>query len=473
MNLKTFTARSMGEALAAVRRHVGADAVILHTRTYHRGGILGLGSRQVVEVTAVDGQEYAKRRPAPARQRPGPSRPGRRAQTGSRQAARTIPEAPAGEEAPGAQGAAGDLIRRTYAAARAELERSAPPPAPAPGASAGEATSTDNAAGSGAAVGSTAAAPASAPRQAESDQLADEMRSMKRMVARMMSQQQQRRAEADMPQTLFDQYLALLEQEVAEELAGEVVGRVRQELDAGQLEDEQACRAAVMKAVAGLLPMDGVGPAAEAPRVARTEARPRTVALVGPTGVGKTTTIAKLAATFKLKQNKHVGLITMDTYRIAAVDQLKTYANIIGVPLHVVTAPSEMAAAVRQCQACDVVLIDTAGRSQRDDPRLEELRAFLEAADPHETHLVLSSTCTQRVLEDTIERFARIRTDRIIFTKLDEAVTLGVVLNVLRKVEKRLSYVTTGQEVPHQIEPGRADRLAALLLGEDAVAQGN
>jgi len=112
-----------------------------------------------------------------------------------------------------------------------------------------------------------------------------------------------------------------------------------------------------------------------------------------------------------------------------------------------------------------VVLIDTAGRSQRDDERLTQLSAFLKAANPDETHLVLSSTCSQRVLMETVERFSVVHTDRIIFTKLDEAVTFGVLLNVLGKADKRLSYVTTGQEVPHQIEPGCPDRLAELVLG--------
>lgn len=461
MNLTTFTAKSMGDALALVRRHVGADAVILHTRTYQRGGLLGLGARSVVEITAVDGKEYAQRRATTPRGRSAPRRTPRPSPQTDRAPApppRTDHFSDPSTATPDMHtGPAGDLIRRTYAAARAEMEHHAN----------ARATADANAHATTAAPALTATAtPVSAP---EPDQLAEEMRSMKRMVARMMTRQHRQRDETDLPEKLFDQYLALLEQEVAEELAGEIVQQVRQDLDPAQLDDEHACRRAVMNAVAKLLPMDQT--ASGAPDTTRPgeRRRPRTIALVGPTGVGKTTTIAKLAATFKLKRNKRVGLITMDTYRIAAVDQLRTYATIIGVPLHVVTAPHEMADAVRRCGACDVVLIDTAGRSQRDDPRLAELQAFLEAADPHETHLVLSSTCTQRVLEDTIERFSKIRTDRIIFTKLDEAVTLGVVLNVLRKVEKRLSYVTTGQEVPHQIEPGRPDRLAALLLGEHAV----
>ena len=131
-----------------------------------------------------------------------------------------------------------------------------------------------------------------------------------------------------------------------------------------------------------------------------------------------------------------------------------------------VTSPDELTEALGRCTGCDTVLIDTAGRSQRDDPRLEQLRLLIGVADPHEVHLVLSSTCSQSVLLEVAERFSQVRADRIIFTKLDEAVSFGVLLNVARKVNKRLSYITTGQEVPHQIEPSTPARLAALLLGE-------
>jgi flagellar biosynthesis protein FlhF len=295
------------------------------------------------------------------------------------------------------------------------------------------------------------------------------MHAVKRLVEQMLRQQRQRQGPAafqggDMPDKLFDQYLNLLKQEVTEELAEEVVQQVRATLRPEQIEQESVVRHAVLDAVARLIPTDDT-----AGKLVRSpDGRPRIIALIGPTGVGKTTTVAKLAANFKLKQRQSVGLITLDTYRIAAVDQLRTYAGIIGVPLHVAASPAELTDALRRCAAagCDVVLMDTAGRSQRDDPRLEQLAGYVRTANPHEVHLVLSSTCTQAVLLEAVERFAKVRTDRIIFTKLDEAVSFGVLLNVVRKVNKRLSFVTTGQEVPHHIEPGRPDRLAALMLGE-------
>jgi flagellar biosynthesis protein FlhF len=432
VNLKTFHADSMAEALSLVKRTLGPHAVILHTRKYKRGGILGLGARQVVEVTAADRMEV-------------------KARTAPRAAGRVAPRAAPPRREP--EPMAGDLIRRTYAAAQAEMRSRQASMIAAPPAAA-------------AAPSFAVASPGIAPSVARfaAPDLTHEMRVVQRMVGRMVSQQRIRESggvRQDMPEKLFDQYLALLRHEVAEELAEEVVEKVRSSLTASQMDDADAVRRAVLGAVAGFIPTDDAAAKAQRP----ADGRPRTIALIGPTGVGKTTTIAKLAATFKLRQKLGVALITLDTYRIAAVEQLRTYANIIGVPLHVVASPEEMRGAIEKCRGADAVLIDTAGRSQRDDPRLEQLRTFIDAANPHEVHLVLSSTGALSVLMDAVERFSAIRTDRILFTKLDEAVSFGVLLTVARKVNKRLSYVTTGQEVPHQIEPGRADRLAELVLG--------
>ena len=125
-----------------------------------------------------------------------------------------------------------------------------------------------------------------------------------------------------------------------------------------------------------------------------------------------------------------------------------------------------MKAALARMSHLDAVVIDTAGRSPRAADRLEELAQLVAAADPDETHLVLSSTASQRVMLDTAKRFAAIPTDRLIFTKLDEAVSFGVLLNVVQEIGRPLSYITTGQEVPHQIEVCDADRLAGLVMGE-------
>jgi len=267
------------------------------------------------------------------------------------------------------------------------------------------------------------------------------------------------------PEELFATYLSLINQEVAEELAGEVIEQVKAALPSSQIRDPEKVRTAVAGIVEKMLPP--AEPITLAPRIDK----PRIIALVGPTGVGKTTTIAKLAANFKLRQNKSVGLITIDTYRIAAVDQLRTYANIINVPLRIVLTPEELRQAIDNMSNVDLILIDTAGRSQNDDLKLRELNSFLQAASPDEIHLVLSTTASQAVLLSTIKRFSSLNIDHIIFTKLDESVGIGMVLNVMKKLNRAISYITTGQNVPDDIEPGSAARLAQLLVSPQNAAE--
>src|SRR5665213_879938 len=132
---------------------------------------------------------------------------------------------------------------------------------------------------------------------------------------------------------------------------------------------------------------------------------PHVVALIGPTGVGKTTTLAKLAANLKLREKHRVGLITLDTYRIAAVDQLKRYADIIGAPLRVVNGTDDLREAITAMSDCDFLLIDTAGRSPNDTLKLNELKSLLAAAEPDEVHLVLSTTASPECLQLAINRF--------------------------------------------------------------------
>jgi flagellar biosynthesis protein FlhF len=207
-----------------------------------------------------------------------------------------------------------------------------------------------------------------------------------------------------------------------------------------------------------------------APPIATVAGTRRVVALVGPTGVGKTTTVAKLAANFKLAHGFRPGLVTVDTYRIAAVEQLRTYAEIISLPLAVANAPGEMRRAMDELGDVDLVLIDTAGRSPRDEVKIRELADFLAEARPDEVHLVLSAVAGERSLRAAVERFSVVRADRLILTKLDEADGLGGVLAVLGQADRPVSYLTTGQAVPDDIEPADRSRLARLILGHEAVS---
>ncbi len=434
LNIKTYSGRTMAEALARVKQDLGAHAVVLHTRSYKQGGVLGIGAKPVVEVSAADGRAIGRSRSQQrARQQ---ARPAAKAKAAS------VAVAPAVDQA-----ATGDLIRRTYAAARAELQQAEASAKPVASATRSPAVPSAE----------KAYTVSTAPVQVAGDRLADEMAEVKRMLARVAMQQKKTSAPAagaDLPDALFDQYRRLIEQELAEELAEEVIERAR------QAKGDTQAQAAVAEAIQAMLPVDrqpGQLPEGQ-------NGRPPIVALVGPTGVGKTTTIAKLAATYKIKHGKHVGLITMDTYRIAAVDQLKTYAQIIGLPLHVVNNPDELDRAIRLCAGCDAILIDTAGRSQRHGDRLSELAQMLEAIQPQQTHLVMSASSSTKVMHQIVERFASVKPDRVIFTKLDEAVSYGPLLAVARSAGLAISFVTTGQEVPHQIEPACAHRLAQLVM---------
>jgi flagellar biosynthesis protein FlhF len=199
-------------------------------------------------------------------------------------------------------------------------------------------------------------------------------------------------------------------------------------------------------------------------------AAPAVVAFVGATGVGKTTTVAKLAADARLKRNRSVGLITTDTHRIAAHEQLRTYAEIIDVPLRVASTPDEMAAALAALRDADLVLIDTAGVSPKNTEIQGELRSLLSAAGACEVHLVLPATGSADALSLTIDRFGPLGVNRLLFTKLDEAVGFGVILNCLQRTEAKLSYITDGQRVPEDIHRGGSARIAELIVGSPSVS---
>ena len=260
----------------------------------------------------------------------------------------------------------------------------------------------------------------------------------------------------DWPEELFRLFTDLLDAELCEELAREMVERVRNDSRTECLSDPMMLKARV----AGMIEDD----VSVAGPIRVTPGRCRLAALVGPTGVGKTTTIAKLAANFRLKEKRRVGLITVDTYRIAAVEQLRTYADIIDLPMHVVSTPREMRETVERMSHLDLILLDTAGRSPKDEVRLQELKAFLTEAAADEVHLVLSSMTAARTLEQTAEQFATVGATSLILTKLDEVNGLGNVLPMLRSSGLPLSYLTDGQNVPDDIEVADAHRLARLIL---------
>ena len=165
-----------------------------------------------------------------------------------------------------------------------------------------------------------------------------------------------------------------------------------------------------------------------------------------------------------MRDNLRVGLITVDTYRIAAVEQLRTYADIIDLPMEVVSTPREMREAVARMRDLDLVLMDTAGRSPRDEVRIQELKSMLAEAQPDEVHLVLSAVGGSRSLALTADRFAGVGTTSLLITKIDEATTLGNLLSLTRQCSIPISYLTDGQNVPDDIQVAEARALSQLIL---------
>ncbi|MCR4797677.1 MAG: flagellar biosynthesis protein FlhF [Lachnospiraceae bacterium] len=199
-----------------------------------------------------------------------------------------------------------------------------------------------------------------------------------------------------------------------------------------------------------------------------SENRPKVVFIIGPTGVGKTTTIAKLASKFKIDKKKNVSFITTDTYRIAATDQLRVYADILSAPLSIVYDASDFNDELSKYRDMDLVLVDTAGFSHKNQTQKDDLKKLLSTVDESyekEIFLVLSATTKYQDLKEIVDTYREFTDFKVIFTKLDETAAYGNVLNMKLYTQADLSYVTNGQNVPDDIEVIDSQKLVKQLLG--------
>lgn len=254
-------------------------------------------------------------------------------------------------------------------------------------------------------------------------------------------------------------YETLLNNQVEKELALKIVNRVESRLSPNSKEDElwvrDLCLRTIQEYINDIKPIE-----------LRPQKKGVLVFMVGPTGVGKTTTIAKLSANMSFLESKEVALITLDTYRVSAAQQLRTFAEIIGIPISVVFNPQDLGEAIKSFQEKDIIFVDTAGRSPYKDDHMEELHEFIKVANPDETILVLSVTTDNRDLINIYQQFNNIGVDKIIFTKLDESYNYGKILNAIYYIRKPIAYLTNGQNVPDDIEVPDALELARRLLRE-------
>lgn len=193
----------------------------------------------------------------------------------------------------------------------------------------------------------------------------------------------------------------------------------------------------------------------------------KTIFLIGPTGVGKTTTLAKIAASIVIKDKYKVGLITSDTYRIGAVDQLKIYSDILDLPLEIAYNKEDMYKAFDKFKEKDIILVDTAGRNHNNKDQVEELKNILDSKDKKEIYLLLSATTDKEVLAKITEKYSFLEDFKIIVTKVDEADNYGNIFNIKYITGKELSYCTTGQNVPDDIQIIDKDFIIKRLIKEN------
>ncbi|RJO65455.1 MAG: flagellar biosynthesis protein FlhF [Myxococcales bacterium] len=261
-------------------------------------------------------------------------------------------------------------------------------------------------------------------------------------------------ADPGLPPEVSSLYFYLLDTGISSDIAEEMVVRLTARFDPGRSWKKSKVREFLASLVRQEVKVGG------ALRPGRGR---RVVALIGPTGVGKTTTVAKLAT--RLAQNKiSVGLITVDQFRVAAVDQLKKFAAALSIPMLAATNHTEFLSALRAYRSRQVVMIDTAGQNPRQVEILDRLHKTLTGPEPIERHLVLSAATKERDLEAYVELYATIGFDYLLFSKLDETATYGGLLNAYFAAQRPFSYFANGQRVPEDIEEASPDRFDELLF---------
>jgi len=416
MMVKKYVVESMPDALQKIRIELGKDAVIINTKEIRVGGFMGFFRRKMIEVVAA-----ADSAPSPAAA-----------------AAARKPVAAAKEPA-----AAQSVAVPPLSAVTQPLPHTAPQ----------------------AAVRPPAALPERPPvrSKAQEDELLAEIKQMKDMMRRMAESTSSPGLDGEEkfspPFCRLQEHLTErdIRPDVAEHIIGQAVLQAKEDFGGEAVIDEELARQAVKKEIVKLLtkhPVEQLRPGV------------RIVHFVGPTGVGKTTTIAKIAAELTLKQKKSIGLITSDTYRIAAIEQLRTYASILNVPLEVVFTPMELRKTLDQLEEKDMILMDTAGRNFRNEMAVSELQSLLRMEENRDTFLVLSLSMKYNDMKKVTENFHTFGIHKVLFTKSDETDTLGSIVNLLYDFPLSLSYITNGQNVPDDILVADAEDIAEQVIGE-------
>ncbi len=416
MRVKRYVVDSMPDALQRIRVELGKDAVILNTKEIKSGGFLGMFSKKRIEVIAATDNTLSTPKPhIPPNQVPvqayeaiTPVSTTRAAYTEAQSAIKVnVTEQP------------------IFTEQRAEIKPEEEQPTKSK----------------------------SSRTKENDDILIDEVRQVKELFLQFSNKDNIMRS----PEPFHLIQRRLLEQEIEPGIVDALITKALAEHNSpGYPWTEEAAAKAIRRGLLDILHSNQQKALSKEIQIAH---------FVGPTGVGKTTTIAKLAAEQVLKYNRKVGFITSDTYRIAAIEQLKTYATILNIPLEVVFSPQELVKTFKHFADRDVIFMDTAGRNFRNEMYVSELNALLKENGNSETYLVLSLTSKYRDMKAITENFSKFKMDKILYTKLDETDSYGSIVNIAHDFSLSCSYVTNGQNVPDDINEINENHIVDLIMG--------
>ncbi len=406
MIIKKFIAKTEKEAIENAKKELGEGVVVMNVKTVKSKGFLAFLKPAMVEVTVALEEESEK------------------------------------------YTAAVSAISNVIASSQ-NKEAEAVKPAPAP-------------------VQAPAAAP-EPPGRKESSAIEEKLDSLQSLLEQQLQkpeedkEEKENKAQEQKEETETDKFMRLLhdtmlDNEVDEKYAQEIINEIEQ-INKPNIPFDYALANTYQKMILKFGKPSGIEPAENGIKM---------VFFIGPTGVGKTTTIAKIASKFRVDEKKKVALLTADTYRIAAAEQLRTYANILEVPFRVIYTVEEIRKAIEDFKDYDYILIDTAGHSHLNSTLKENMSNFIHSVDDKvekEVHLVLSATTKYRDLISIADSYKEMADYKLIFTKLDETTTLGNLLNLRLYTGASLSYVTHGQNVPDDIEDFNPQKTVKRLLG--------
>lgn len=423
MRIRKFQADTIREALLQVKDEMGPEALILRTQKI-KGSFLGMGERY--EVTAGLEEKFepeAARAPV---------------------ATAIVPPPPAASYGPGSRVAAPTGV----ASARVP---SPPRPSDTTGITRDEFAALQQ--------GIDAVRKAAESPRDEIAAVRREMGQMRSVLA-MLADSWKDQAGVRISECLLPHYQKLLASDLSESITQQACEEAQRRLEqSGLLEDPEWARNVLLQVLAELLPC--------APVLVPRGHGPKVLLFAGPTGVGKTTTIMKLAARLSGQGALRVGLVSCDSYRIGAQEQIKTFAEVAGIPLRSVFTDDDIGRSVKELHLCDVILVDTAGRSPRNQMHRMELAALAERLKPDEIHLVQSATTRLRDLRLALSAYKDLAPNRLVFTKLDETDSYGALCTLMAEERIPASILCFGQDIPESMGDASPEELARMILGDD------